>query len=132
MSIAVRSLWKGYLLVLLTLTGMVLLFLSYYSYGLAGTDIIVISDKLNSFIGLFLIGEENSDAVLQVKEAPWYYFYEDQAIQWFAVVGLFFALVSLLWIVKLRKLHHLKPYCAFAASFSMICLVFGSLHLYRL
>lgn len=124
--------WRGYLVVMLTLIGMALLYFSYYSFGLGGPDHIVISDKLNSFVGLFLIDIEISTNVTQVKSAPWYIFHEDEAIRLFALMGLVFAAISLLWTVKLRKVYHLRPYCAFAASFSVICLVFGAIHFLRL
>lgn len=128
----IRKIWKGYLVVLITLISMTLLYLSYYSFGVGGPEHIIISGKLNSFIGLFLIGGEGSPVVTEVKSAPWYFFHEDEAIQWFAVAGLIFSAVSILWTLKLRKIYHLRPYCAFAASFSVICLVFGAIHLFRL
>jgi len=126
------KLWKGYLVVIVTLLAMTLLYFSYYSFGLGGPDHIVISDKLNSVIRFFLIDTERSGGVTQAKSSPWYLFHEDEAIRLLAVAGVMFAIASLLWTLKLRKVYHLRPYCAFAASFSVICLIFGVIHLFRL
>lgn len=132
MSLGLSKLWKGYLLVFVTLLSMVLLYFSYYSLGVGGPDHVVISNRLNRFIGFFLIGGEGGSVVTEVKGLPWYQFQEDEAILWFAAIGLLLAVVSLLWTLKLRKVYHLRPYCAFAASFSIICLVFGTVHYFRL